>query len=167
LDAERRQKVTAYFALMEAGALLRHHVEQQLRRDGDLSYVQFRILAQLANAPEGTLRMTDIADGVVYSRSGLTYQAGLLAQSGLVRRETSPDDERAVAVTITQAGKERLDSILPGHVATVNRDLFGPLSEDDVRAMADVLSRVRDHLRTIPPRSAAPRPGAKKVERAS
>ena len=76
-----------YFALMEVAGLLRHAVEQQLHDDGDLSYVQFQLLARLGlNSPTGSERMTDLADGVVYSRSGLTYQAGLLEKAGLVVR---------------------------------------------------------------------------------
>ncbi|MGW1024232.1 MarR family winged helix-turn-helix transcriptional regulator [Streptomyces sp. NPDC002577] len=144
--------IAAYFALMEAGALLQQLVEQQLRRDGDLSYIQFRVLAQLAEAPDRSLRMTDLADGVVYSRSGLTYQADRLEQNGLITRTPSPDDERSVTVTITEAGREVLARVLPAHIDLVARELFGPLSEQDVTAMADVLTRVRDHLRTAPRR---------------
>ncbi|GAA3828027.1 MarR family transcriptional regulator [Streptomyces coacervatus] len=144
------QHVAAYFALMEAGALLQQLVEQQLRRDGDLSYIQFRVLAQLAEAPEQSLRMTDLADGVVYSRSGLTYQADRLEQGGLIARSPSPDDERSVTVTMTEAGREALERVLPGHIDLVAKELFGPLKEPDVTAMADVLTRVRDHLRTVP-----------------
>src|SRR3954451_11289032 len=104
----------AYFALIEVGSLLRHAVEQQLRAAGDLSYVQFQLLARLGDAPEGSQRMTDLADGVVYSRSGLTYQAGLLEKAGLVRRAPSPANERSVTVTITDAGRARLAQVFPG-----------------------------------------------------
>jgi hypothetical protein len=72
------EQLGAYFALMEVSSLLQYAVDEHLRADGDLSYVQFQILARLVDAPDGRLRMTDLADGVVYSRSGLTYQAGLL-----------------------------------------------------------------------------------------
>ena len=65
-------QLDAYFALMEAVSLLQHQVEQQLRAEGGISYVQFQLLARL-NA-RGQLTMTELADGVVYSRSGLTYQ---------------------------------------------------------------------------------------------
>lgn len=63
---------------------------------------------------------------MVYRRSGLTYQAGLLEKAGLIVRAPSPDDERAIIVTITDEGRRRL-------------------------------ARVRDHMRSTPPRSAAPR----------
>jgi len=138
-------------------SLLRHAVEQQLREVGDLSYVQFQLLARLGDSPTGSHRMTDLADGVVYSRSALTYQAGLLEKAGLVARTPASDDERGITVTITDAGRARLAKVFPGHVAIVKNLLFESLSHDDVKALADLLAPVRDHMRATPPRSAAPR----------
>ena len=147
----------AYFALVEVTSLLRHAVEQQLKEAGDLSYVQFQLLARLGDSPTGSHRMTDLADGVVYSRSGLTYQVGLLEKAGLVERSPSADDERSVTVTITGAGRTLLAAVLPGHVEVVSGLLFEPLSRDDVHALAELLAPVRDQMRSTPPRSAASR----------
>ncbi|MEV6827385.1 MarR family transcriptional regulator [Amycolatopsis sp. NPDC051102] len=147
----------AYFALIEVASLLRHAVEQQLREAGDLSYVQFQLLARLGDAPAGSHRMTDLADGVVYSRSGLTYQAGLLEKAGLVVRAPSPDDERSVTVTITDAGRALLGKVLPGHIEVVSSLLLEPLARDQVEALAALLTPVREHMRATPPRSAASR----------
>src|SRR5690349_11935663 len=105
-------QLRAYFALIEVVGLLRHAVEQQLREAGDLSYVQFQVLARLGDSPTGSHRMTDLADGVVYSRSGLTYQAGLLEKAGLVTRSPSPDDERSITVTIIDARRALLTQVL-------------------------------------------------------
>jgi DNA-binding MarR family transcriptional regulator len=151
------QQLGAYFALIEVSSLLRHAVEQQLREAGDLSYVQFQLLARLGDAPGGSHRMTDLADGVVYSRSGLTYQAQTLEQRGLVTRAPSPDDERGTTVTITEQGRDILTRVFPGHIAVLDELLLEPLTHDDVAVLADVLGRVRDHMRAAPPRSAAPR----------
>jgi DNA-binding MarR family transcriptional regulator len=147
----------AYFALIEVGSLLRHAVEQQLRDSGDLIYVQFQLLARLGDSPTGSHRMTDLADGVVYSRSGLTYQARELERRGLVTRAPSSEDERVTTVTITDAGRELLAEVFPGHIALLHEQLFDPLAGGDVEALGDLLGRVRDHMRSAPPRSAAPR----------
>ncbi|MFL5860152.1 MAG: MarR family winged helix-turn-helix transcriptional regulator [Solirubrobacteraceae bacterium] len=147
----------AYFALMEVAGLLRHAVERQLREAGDLSYVQFQLLARLGGSPAGSHRMTDLADGVVYSRSGLTYQAGLLERRGLVTRTTSLDDERGVTVTITNTGRVLLAKVIPGHADVIDHLLFERLSHSDAKALADLLAPVRDHMRSAPPRSATPR----------
>ncbi|MFD1933391.1 MULTISPECIES: MarR family winged helix-turn-helix transcriptional regulator [Nonomuraea] len=158
-DALHPAQLSTYFALMEAVSLLQHAVEQQLRAEGDLSYVQFQLLAHLADARQ--LTMTELADGVVYSRSGLTYQAGLLEKAGLVTRGPSPDDERATLVTITDGGLALVGRVLPGHIEVVRRLLFNPLAEEDLRDLGDIMTRVRNHMRAEPPRSAAPRKSRK------
>jgi len=150
-------QLAAYFALIEVVGLLRHAVEQQLRETGDLSYVQFQLLARLGDSPTGSHRMTDLADGVVYSRSGLTYQAGLLEKRGLVTRAPAPDDERGVTVTITDAGRALLAKVIPGHAEVIGHLLFERLSRADAEALSDLLAPVRDHMRSTPPRSAAAR----------
>jgi DNA-binding MarR family transcriptional regulator len=150
------QELGAYFVLMEAVSLLQHQVEQQLRADGGISYVQFQLLARLAGA-DGPLTMTELADGVVYSRSGLTYQAGLLEKAALITRGPSSDDDRATLVTITGTGQALFRRVLPGHVQVVRRLLFDPLTGDDVGRLGNIMTRVRDHMRAQPPRSAAPR----------
>jgi DNA-binding MarR family transcriptional regulator len=128
------QQLAAYFALSEATSLLQHHVEQHLRAEGGLSYVQFQLLARLAEAHQ--LTMTQLADGVVYSRSGLTYQAALLEKAGLITRSPSTDDERATLVTITEKGLDLFGSILPGHVQVVRRLLLAPCRTTTWRSSA-------------------------------
>jgi DNA-binding MarR family transcriptional regulator len=153
-------QMRTYFALTEAVSLLQHAVQEQLEAEGGLSYVQFEILAKLveANRP---LTMTELADGVVYSRSGLTHQAGLLDNAGLIVRKVSPHDKRATIVDITKAGRARVAKVLPGHIQVVRDLLYGALSDRDVSALGDLMSRVRDHMRDRPPRSAASRKRAR------
>ena len=150
------RQLGTYFALTEAVSLLQYQVEQQLRAEGNLSYVQFRLLARLADA-HGPLTMTQLADGVVYSRSGLTYQASLLEKAGLITRGPSPDDDRATLVTISGNGLALFNRLLPGHVQVIRRLLLDPLTSDDLDHLGDIMARVRDHMRASPPRSAAPR----------
>jgi DNA-binding MarR family transcriptional regulator len=152
-------QLTAYLAFTEVSSLLRPAVEKQLREAGELSYIQFQLLARLGDAPEGRQRMTDLADGVVYSRSGLTYQAQLLEQRGLLTRSPSPDDERSTIAAITTAGRDVLRAVFPGHIATVHGLLFAPLTDQDASDLARILGRVSDHLRAAPPRSATRRRG--------
>ena len=153
-NAVDRSELAAFFALMESVSLLQHGVEQQLRAEGDISSVQFQLLARL---DQGPLTMTQLADGVVYSRSGLTYQAGLLERAGLITRAPSLDDDRATLVTITDRGRALVEHVLPGQVEVARRLLFDPLSDEDVARLGDIFTRVRDHNRALPPRSAKPR----------
>ncbi|MCK8644739.1 MarR family winged helix-turn-helix transcriptional regulator [Mycobacterium colombiense] len=149
-------QMRTYFALTEAASLLQYAVREQLQAEGDLSYVQFEVLAKLVDAGR-PLTMTELADGVVYSRSGLTHQAGLLENAGLISREISTHDKRATVVEITKAGRARVDKVLPGHIQIVRDLLYGSLSDQDVNTLGDLMARIRDHMRDRPPRSAAPR----------
>jgi DNA-binding MarR family transcriptional regulator len=159
------EQLAAYFALMEVSNLLQHAVDQQLREEGGLSFTQFQILAVLAETPDGQQRMTDIADRLVHSRSGLTYQVAQLVKAGLVTRAPSSDDERSVIVSSTPQGRDLIGRVLPGHVEVVRRLLLAPLAPQDTAALTTLLDRVRAHMRTIPPRSATPRRGGARSER--
>lgn len=141
-----------YFALLEVGALVQHGVQGQLRADGGLSFVQFQILAVLAEHPETPQSMTDIADRIVHSRSGLTYQISNLATAGLVARVPSPDDERGVNVTLTPAGASLLARVLPGHVSVVHDVLIAALDDEDRDELTRLLTKVTAHMRSQPSR---------------
>jgi DNA-binding MarR family transcriptional regulator len=151
------EQLAAYFALIEVGSLLQHNVDQQLREEGGLSYTQFQILAVLGEGADGRARMTDLADRLVHSRSGLTYQVTQLAEAGVLSKESSPEDERSVIVSLTPHGRDVLERVMAGHIQVVRRLLLEPLSDRDVAGLGDVLGRIRAHMRAVPPRSAAPR----------
>jgi DNA-binding MarR family transcriptional regulator len=151
------EQLAAYFALMEVSRLLQLAVERHLRVDGGISYVQFEILMRLIDSPTGEQRMTDLADAIVHSRSGLTYQVDQLETAGLISRAPSVEDERSINVSITAAGRALVQHLLPGHIQVVRRMLLDHLTGRDIATLTRVLGRVRDRLRTAPPRSAAPR----------
>jgi DNA-binding MarR family transcriptional regulator len=151
------EQLAVYFALLETSSLLQYALEQQVRRDADLSFVQFQILAGLNFIDGGRQRMTDIADRVVYSRSGLTYQARELEKRGLVERLADPDDERATVVAITAAGRRVIRQVLPDHEDVVRQTLLDHLSERDAATLTRILGTLRDRMRTQPPRSARAR----------
>src|SRR4051794_41238143 len=94
LDLDDAQ-LRAYFALMDCAALLRNRVEQQLRTAADLTYVQFKVLARLGLlSPTRSLRMTELPDEVVYSRSRLPYHARHVESARRLAPRPSPDDDR-------------------------------------------------------------------------
>jgi DNA-binding MarR family transcriptional regulator len=88
----------------------------------------------------------------------------LLDKRGLITRSPSPDDERSVLVTVTDAGRALIAHVLPGHVERVHQLLFEPMTGADLAALSSVLGRVRDHMRATPPRSAKPRAGRDRTE---
>lgn len=143
-----------YFALLEVSALVQHGVEGQLRRDGGLSFVQFQILAILGEDPSSPRSMTELADRLVHSRSGLTYQVDRLEQAGLVARVPSEQDERSVNVMLSPKGAAVLERVLPGHAEEVREVIVDALDAADRDELTRLLRRVAQHLRSRPPRSA-------------
>ena len=150
----------AYFALLEVSGLLRHHSERQLREEGGLSFVQFQILATLGEDPSTPRSMTELADALVHSRSGLTYQVARLEREGLVERSPSPDDERGINATLTPDGAALLRRVLPRHVETVREALVDALDDHDRDEFTRLLGLVATHMRARPPRSARRKGGS-------
>ena len=143
-----------HFALLEVGALLQHGVEGQLRRDGGLSFVQFQILAILGEDRSSPRSMTDLADRLVHSKSGLTYQVDQLEKAGLVARVASTQDERSVNVTLSAKGASVVARVLPGHLEVVRDVLVDALDDADRAELTRLLGRVVRHMRSQQPRSA-------------
>ncbi|KAA9155857.1 MarR family transcriptional regulator [Microbacterium lushaniae] len=134
-----RDELSAYFALRAAGDRLQRAVATQLREHG-LTEAQFTVLAQLQDA--GELRMSDLAQVLVASKNGLTYQATQLENRGLVSRRTSEEDARAVIIRLEPAGAELLAKVLPGHIALVRELFLDRVSASELAAISQGLAKV-------------------------
>ncbi|WP_166998839.1 MarR family winged helix-turn-helix transcriptional regulator [Paramicrobacterium fandaimingii] len=134
-----RAELSAYFALRAAGDRLQRAVATQLK-EHDLTDVQFTVLAQLHDA--GELRMSDLADVIVASKNGLTYQAAQLERRGLIARRSSESDARSVLIRLEPAGAELLAEVFPGHIALVRELFLDRLTAKEIGAIASGLSKV-------------------------
>ena len=138
--------MAAWLAFVEVSHRLDRVIEQQLRRDAGLSHAQYEILSRL-DAAGGRLRMSELADVIIVSRSGLTYQVTQLERAGLVRREKDATDERGVLAVLTGAGGAALRRAAPGHVRVVRHYLIDALTRAQRSALTGGLSAARDRLR--------------------
>ncbi|MFJ5547521.1 MarR family winged helix-turn-helix transcriptional regulator [Streptomyces sp. NPDC093225] len=142
-------EMRAWRGFLAASALLNRRLDQQLKDDSGLSHPQYEILVRLSAAPDHELRMTELADGLINSKSGLTYQVTQLEKAGLVRRRSCPSDVRGVFAVLTDLGRERLEQAAPGHVTEVRRHLIDVLTPEQLDALADGLGEVSRRLRRI------------------
>jgi DNA-binding MarR family transcriptional regulator len=143
-DHERQ----VWLTFLEASQLLDRRMEHRLRSETGLTHPQFEILLHLSKAPDGRLRMWDLADRVVTTKSGLTYQITQLAKAGLVARTScGEDDRRGVNAEITGAGRAAVDSAVPCVQAVAREHLLGVLSTGQLADLHAALTLVRDGLR--------------------
>lgn len=139
--------MAAWQAFLEASNRVARRLEQQLRDDAGLSHQQYEILVRLGDAPDGEVRMTELAEALITSKSGLTYQVGQLERRGLVRRRSCPTDVRGVFAALTDEGRAALTAAAPGHVAAVRAALLDDLDREELAVLADALGRVGRRLR--------------------
>lgn len=139
-------EMRAWQSFLAAGALVDRRVDQQLKDAVGLSHPQYEILVRLAAAPDGELRMTELADTVLTSKSGLTYQVTQLEKAGLVARRSCPSDVRGVLAVLTEAGRRKLEQAAPGHVALVRELLIDVLTPGQLAVIADALGEVSRRL---------------------
>lgn len=135
-------ELAAYFALRGAGDRLQRAVTQQLRAH-DLTEVHFAVLAKLSSGTDG-IGMSELARGLVVTKSGLSYQAGQLESRGLVARRASTDDDRAVLLHLTRRGKALLARIMPAHIALVRELFVDRIDPADLAIVRDALAQVAD-----------------------
>ncbi|MFJ7204009.1 MarR family winged helix-turn-helix transcriptional regulator [Streptomyces sp. NPDC098789] len=140
-------EMRAWQGFLAASALVNRRLDQQLKDDSGLSHAQYEILVRLARATDGELRMTELAHGLINSKSGLTYQVTQMEKAGLVRRRSCPSDVRGIFAVLTEAGRARLDEAAPGHVAAVRDALIDVLTPEQLGAVADGLGEVARRLR--------------------
>ncbi|MBF6214315.1 MarR family transcriptional regulator [Nocardia puris] len=117
-------------------------LNRQLQRDSDLSLPEYRILVLLSEAPGRSLRMSELADGVLSSRSRLTHQIRRMEAQGMVRRNTVVEDGRGVRAELTDEGLRRLAAAAPGHVEAVRRDFIDPLTPDQLDLVGEIFARI-------------------------
>lgn len=107
-----------------------------------LTMAEYRILVMLSESPDGSRRMSDLADGVLSSRSRLTHQIRRMESDGMVERNTCVDDGRGVLAVITDEGKRRLEEAAPTHVVSVRKHLVDLLTVRELSVLGDIFEKV-------------------------
>jgi DNA-binding MarR family transcriptional regulator len=140
LPAERG--LEAWRALLEAHATLVRRLETDLELSTGLALADFDVLAQLALAG-GRLRMSELADRALISRSGMTRRVARLVDEGLVRRESAQADARGIVVALTPEGEARLMETAPIHARGIGELFVARLSDDELEALEQTLGKLR------------------------
>ena len=116
-------------------------LEQDLKASG-LSHDDYGLLAALSDAPGRRLRMSELADAAVESRSRLSHHVGRMESRGLVRRESCPNDRRGSFAVLTEVGRAVMAETAPHHVAAVRACFLDHLQDDELEVIATAFGRV-------------------------
>ena len=133
-------------AFLTAQRLLFDRLERQLQRDAGLPHAYYEILVRLSEAPDRTLRMSQLADSSLSSRSRLSHAVARLEAAGWVRRRACAEDRRGAFAELTPDGLAKLEEAAPGHVEAVRADLFDALDRDQQRALHEISDALVAHL---------------------
>ena len=145
LDPDERQ---TWLSLASALIRLPATLDAQLQRDAGISYFEYQVMAVLSEAPERTLRLSELAAMTEGSLPRLSQVVSRLEKRGWVRRTPDPADGRYTLGILTDEGWDKVVASAPGHVATVRRHVVDPLTKAQQRQLREIAGRI---VRTTDP----------------
>ena len=136
-----KRGLQAWSALLRAHAALLRQLETDLESKTGLALADYDVLAQLAVAG-GSLRMTELADRALISRSGMTRRVARLVHEGLVSRAHADVDARGVVVLLTDSGLDRLTVAAPVHLRGVSDLFIAKLDDQELAVLESALAKI-------------------------
>lgn len=137
-------RLSAWRTFLEAHARVVRQLEQELQAEADLPLTHYDVLVQLSGADGRRLRMSDLADRLLLSRSGVTRLVDRLVADGLVERVSCDSDRRGAWAALTDAGYERLRAAAPIHLRGVAAHFLDRLGAEELVELERLLRRVAD-----------------------
>lgn len=137
-------------AYLDSTRLLMRALDRQMSVDSGINMPDYEILALLSDAPEQRLRMNELADQTVTTRSGVTRAVKRLIDAGWVQQVKCDEDKRGLYAELTDSGRDKLQQAAPGHVNTVRASLFDLLSPREVELFTHSYAQIRDNLLADP-----------------
>jgi len=129
-------EMRAWQALLHAHQQVTRTLDAELRAEHSLSLGEYDVLLRLARAPDRTLRMTELAERVLMSPSGLTRVVDRLVEADLVRRQRFDGDARVMLAALTDSGRQLLRAAARTHLRGIREHFTGKLSRTQLRGVA-------------------------------
>ncbi|GAB6900522.1 MarR family winged helix-turn-helix transcriptional regulator [Kineosporia succinea] len=136
----------AWRAYLDSTRMLFAALDRQLAADSDLTLTDYDLLVRLSEAPDGKLRMRELADLTLSTRSGVTRAVTRAEQAGWVRRVECEEDRRGMNAELTDAGRAKLAASAPGHVRAVREMLINQLTPEQLGQLTEIGLRVQGKL---------------------
>ena len=136
----------AWRGWLSAHILLTEALDRDMKRDNGITMADYEILVRLSEAPDRSLRMSELAEVTLSSRSRLSHQIARMETAGWVTRRECATDRRGTLAEMTDAGWELLVAAAPSHVASVRRHLVDVLAPEEFAAAGAAGQKVADHI---------------------
>lgn len=140
LSKEQQRVWRNYLA---ATRMLETEIERQLQRDSRMPATYYEIMVSLSEAPDRTLRMSELAERNRFSRSRLSHAVTRMEAEGWVERRECPSDKRGAFAVLTEAGFAVLADAAPGHVEQVRSLLFDNLTDEQINQLGEICATIR------------------------
>jgi DNA-binding MarR family transcriptional regulator len=135
-------ELVAWKGLLRVHASLMKALDAELEAAHRLPLTSYEVLIQLADAPERKMRMCDLADSVLLSRSGMSRLVDRLERDGLLQRAACPNDARGAYAVLTDEGAELLAAARPTHHEGIRRSFLSHFEEEELEQLAEYWSRL-------------------------
>jgi len=128
----------AWRAYLESTKVLFDALDRQLQRDADMPHAYYEILVRLSEAPDRAMRMSDLAESTLSSRSRLSHAVARLEERGWLARRDCPTDRRGQIAELTDVGMQVLTDTAPKHVESVRTLMIDALSAEQLAQLAQI-----------------------------
>ena len=132
----------AWAGFLRVNAALSRDMDARLQSEHGISLSDYDVLVVLANTPERRMRMSEIAESVLISQSGITRLVDRLVARGLVEREECPDDRRGYFAVLTGAGLAKVRKASRSHLVDVTERFLDRLSEAELEMLVEIWERL-------------------------
>ncbi|MET1061064.1 MAG: MarR family transcriptional regulator [Nocardioides sp.] len=139
--SRRHAAADAWGSLLRAHARLLPVMDAGVRRTG-ISLAYYDVLLELGSEPDGRLRMSDLGERVVLSRTRVSRLVDEMVRAGLVAREANADDRRSAYAVITEAGRDSFRSAAPRYLDLIEERAADGLTSDELETLARLLDRL-------------------------
>lgn len=151
--SRRQLAADAWGALLQTHAALVPELDRSLRSHSGLPLAWYDVLLELSAADDGRLRMSELAERAVLSRTRISRVVDELVRARLVAKEPNPVDARSSYAVITTEGRQRFEASAPHYLAQIEQRFAAGLTDDELRSIARALRRVQTHSITTRPTS--------------
>jgi len=150
LSSPSSERLRAWRLYFESALALIDVLDAELERDAGIAMRWYDTLVHLEETPDG-LRMNELAERILYSKSGFTRVVDRLEEAGLVRRVRPENDRRSILVVLTDKGRGTLKQARSHHRHAIEQHFSNHLSDADIRALICALEKLSAHARPLRP----------------